>query len=166
MEKQFLSGWRSLLAVWCCSAATSVQAFVPSCLPPSTTSLHLQKRVEDAIADAQRICATDPLSQECKVAWDIVEELEAADSHRSSSRSNTEAAAGATGEMEYDTAALLMSFDLLAAKIDGKMDQLSATMNQFELMGADDPEIGNLGQRAQDMKDHIAYVKDYLNQYR
>ena len=37
--------------------------------------------VEDAIAEAQKACAEDPTSGECKVAWEIVEELEAADSH-------------------------------------------------------------------------------------
>ena len=45
----------------------------------STTKLDLYATVEEAIAEAQRICATDPTGQACKVAWDIVEELDASD---------------------------------------------------------------------------------------
>ena len=38
----------------------------------SSTSLDLYRSVEEAIAEAQRICAIDPTSNECRVAWDIV----------------------------------------------------------------------------------------------
>ena len=76
--------------------------------------LNLYRSVEAAIAEAQRICSENPSSDECRVAWDIVEELEAADSHQGQSMD---------ADGDYDTTALVGSFDILTQKIAGKMDR-------------------------------------------
>lgn len=114
--------------------------------------------VEEAIAEAQRICAIDPASSECRVAWDIVEELEAADSHRGGAPS------AAAGMSSPDNSAFLGSFDILVQKIDGKMDQLKATTAMLQEMGAGDPSIAELGARADEMKQALANARASLNQ--
>jgi len=101
--------------------------------------------VEAAIADAQRICAADPSSPECKVAWDIVEELEAAESHKGGPGVSG-------GPQSTDVAALMGSFDILVAKIDGKMDQLMATTIKLSELGVTDPSVAELYARAGEMK--------------
>mmetsp|Transcript_11824 Transcript_11824/g.16351 ORF Transcript_11824/g.16351 Transcript_11824/m.16351 type:complete len:158 (-) Transcript_11824:453-926(-) len=125
----------------------------------STTRLNLYRSVEEAIEEAQRICATDPGSPECRVAWDIVEELEAANSHRGAPSSSAPVDASSP-----DLTALLYSFDILVKKIDGKMDQLKATTNKLQELGATDPSVGSLGERAEEMKNHLAFVRNYLNE--
>ena len=129
----------------------------------STTKLNTYANVEEAIAEAQRICAMDPMSPECKVAWDIVEELEAADSHRDSSGRQIapDMSAGPTN-MSPDLVALVASFDILAQKIDGKMDQLMATTDKLQELGANDPAIPELRERAQYMREILAYVNGEL----
>lgn len=122
----------------------------------SSSSLNLYDNVESAIGDAQRICASDPSSAECRVAWDIVEELEAANSRRHAPEAATTA--------DTDIAVFVGSFDILAKKIDGKMDQLRATMEKLEQLGCDDPSVAALGERAEEMKNHLAYVQDVLKQ--
>ena len=116
----------------------------------------MYESVEAAIADAQRICAQDPSSNECRVAWDIVEELEAADSHIGGP--------AAVGETNFDESATLMvgSFDILTQKIIGKMDQLRATAEQLETMGApgDMPELVRL---AEELKSALGYTRSELN---
>lgn len=110
-------------------------------------ALNLFESVEAAIEEAQRICAVDPDSNECRVAWDIVEELEAADSDK-----------GGFVEPEdigMDTDALLGSFDILTRKIDVKMDQLKATAEQLESMGAPG-EMDVLVRLAEEMKIALA----------
>ena len=118
-----------------------------------TTRLNLYATIEEAIAEAQRICSIDPNSQDCKVAWDIVEELEAADSHRGEMM---------PVDMSPDLVALMNSFDILVQKIDGKMDQLVATTIKMQELGADDPAVAELGARAEDMKNILAYVNEKL----
>lgn len=41
----------------------------------------LSEKVEESIKNAQETCSEDPVSGECKAAWDEVEELSAAASH-------------------------------------------------------------------------------------
>lgn len=137
--------------------ASTASAFVvsPSSSRPSATKLYLNQKVEEAIAEAQRVCANDPSSEACRVAWDIVEELEAADSH-----SNPVL----TANSEPDYVALMGSFDILVQKIDGKMDQLMATAQKFEELGATDPGITELGAYAWEMKQALLRAKTSLSQ--
>lgn len=130
-------------------------------LPVSTTSLNMYASTKEAIAEAQRICSVNPSSKECKVAWDIVEELEAADSHRINADLQNLPQEGNTN-MSPDLLALVNSFDILAGKITGKMDHLKATTDKLQELGADDPAVAELGARAEDMKQVLAYVNDYL----
>lgn len=124
----------------------SSHAFVASSSSPATTTttttttqLDMYRTVEEAIAEAQRICEQDPTSNECRVAWDIVEELEAADSHQGQQSMHAD-------DGGVDTSALVGSFDILTQKIDGKMDQLKATVMALEAMGAPGnmPELARL----------------------
>jgi hypothetical protein len=151
------------------TVASSLNVLVPPSLsvhrqasiPVSTTRLNLYASTKEAIAEAQRICAVDSNSKECKVAWDIVEELESADSHRANASRQNIAQAGITN-MSPDIVAMVNSFDILAQKVDGKMDHLKATTDKLQELGADDPAVAELGARAEDMKQLIAYVNDYL----
>ena len=148
-------------------AASKVRAFVvlPATTPragstsfSSPSTLGLYTTVEEAISEAQRICANDPSSPDCQVAWDIVEELEAADSHRLA-QSQSDDFDQSSRSMDY--MALMRSFDILTEKIDGKMDQLIATCDKFEDLGAD-PSVAELSRLAEEMKQGLAYVKDTL----
>ena len=124
------------------------------------TKLNLQKSVEDAILEAQQICAVDPTSDACKVAWDIVEELEAADSHR-----NTNTASDGGVEVGADVEAFLSSLDILTKKIDGKMDQLKGISYKLQELGATDPSIGDLAYQADVMKQVIYNARASLGRY-
>eukprot|EP00977_Amphora_coffeiformis_P016677 scaffold5224_cov135-Amphora_coffeaeformis.AAC.1 len=150
--------------MWLACSSTLAFAPCPDGLPPtktcarknrssssSSSQLSLYDSVEAAIADAQRICAADPASNECRVAWDIVEELEAADSHKSP------VAGAATTPGELDGTAMMGSMDILLAKIDGKMDQLFATADQFQHV--DPVTMDELGLAAQQMKQAIANAR-------
>mmetsp|Transcript_4425 Transcript_4425/g.5819 ORF Transcript_4425/g.5819 Transcript_4425/m.5819 type:complete len:155 (+) Transcript_4425:155-619(+) len=145
--------------------SSTAHAFVvspPSTLSPhhvstSPTNLHMYESVEAAIEEAQRICAMDPTSPDCRVAWDIVEELEAADSHK------VKVPQGPGDNIEYT--ALMSSFDILVQKIDGKMDQLKATTVKLDELGAGDPAIADLYHRADEMKQALANVRAGLNNY-
>uniref|UniRef100_A0A6U3RXX4 CP12 domain-containing protein n=1 Tax=Ditylum brightwellii TaxID=49249 RepID=A0A6U3RXX4_9STRA len=119
-------------------------------------TLNLYQSVEEAIADAERICANDPGSAECRVAWDIVEEIESTISHKEGDATNTPL------NTTPDLTALLGSFDILVRKIDGKMGQLKATTDKLQELGANDPSVEGLGVRAEEMKNHLAYVRNYL----
>jgi hypothetical protein len=110
--------------------------------------------VQEAIADAQRICAINPASPECRVAWDIVEELEAADSHRGGMKSSA----------QTDNSAFLGGFKILTQKIDGKMDQLKATSEMLVQLGVTDPSVAELAIRAEEMKQQLAKVRALLGQ--
>lgn len=140
------------------AALSSTRSFVVSKSSRFDPTLNLYRSVEDAIAEAQRICRESPDCPECKVAWDIVEELEAADSHRQNQASGEE---DRSESMDYQ--ALMASFDILTQKLDGKMDQLIATCDKFGEWGAD-PSVTELSQLAKQMKEGMAYVKNTLNQ--
>jgi hypothetical protein len=138
----FLSAFVSSVGAFAVSSPSSRSRYAAT---RSSTKLKLYNSVEAAIADAQRICLQDPSCHECKVAWDVVEELEAASSRRGAVQANPTIA-------QPDVAALMASFDILIQKIDGKMDQLKATTVKFHEMGASDPSIEALYNRADEMK--------------
>lgn len=150
------------LSLLVCSTTTTRAFMVPSTITSitlpnqkdSTTRLNLYDTVEEAIAEAQRICAEDPSSHECRVAWDIVEELEAADSHQ-----DYESGVDASQSMDYH--AMVGSFDILTRKIDNKMDQLKATAEMMASMGAD-PSFSEVARLAEEMKQALAYVRSTL----
>lgn len=143
------------------SAALFVQGTtgfaISSSRPCVGTRLNLYSTVEDAIEEARRICDEDPNSPACQVAWDIVEELEAADSHKDAQDRIRDS------PYSMDFEALLRSFDILTAKLDIKMDQLIATCDKFEEWGAD-PSVAELSRLAEEMKRGMAYVKETLRQ--
>jgi len=121
----------------------------------------MYREVEAAISEAQEICRANPGSPECTVAWDIVEELEAADSHLPSPATSS-SSSSTTSTTSMDVQALLASFDILTTRLEDKMDQLIATCDKFEEWGAD-PSVVELSQLAQQMKVGMAYVKNRLN---
>ena len=55
-----------------------------------------------------------------------------------------------------------MQFDILANKIDGKMDQLKATTDRLQQLGVADPTVMELGVRAEDMKRCLETAKASL----
>ena len=143
--------------------ASTAFAFAPSKISSNrpATQLFLYDRVEEAIAEANRVCAqSGPGSQECRVAWDIVEELEAADSHRGGPMQ----VGGGAVNMSPDGQALMSSFNILLQKIDGKMDQCLATTEKLAELGLRDPEIADLHQRAYEMKESVWNARRSLGQ--
>jgi CP12 domain len=170
-----------LFGVFVSSASGFVSTSTSTSSRPRTRLEPLQayQTVAEAIAEAQHICAQDPNSEACRVAWDIVEELEATDSHfRSSPGKFTplEAARGGGAipptppprpinndiATAKDIQALLAGYDILARKMDPKLDNLVATTEKLMELGADDPAVAELQQRAYEMKRLIHYVYDYL----
>lgn len=152
------------------SPSPSHRHATPSSTPHAPTQLNMYNSVEEAIVEAQRICAVDPASPECRVAWDIVEELEAADSHRGgvefpyASSAASGGAADPSDENAIEVSVMLGSFDILMKKIDGKMDQLQATTVKLHELGATDPSVTQLWQRAEEMKQALADAKASLNE--
>jgi len=136
------------------------QAFVtppPRAHPTAgTTRLFLFKSVEAAIAEAQRVCADNPNSQECKVAWDIVEELEAADSHKD----GPEAPTGLSANVEYSS--LLDSFDILAKRTSDKLEQLKAVTLRLEDLGVTDSRVTQLYDISDELNQAIAQANAAL----
>ncbi|KAL7540051.1 hypothetical protein ACHAXR_009824 [Thalassiosira sp. AJA248-18] len=128
--------------------------------PPkkTATALNLQKSVEDAIAEANKICHYEGAgSRRCQVAWDIVEELEAADSHvRTPEAVPT----------ELDYAPLVNGLDILTDKIDRKMDELRNLSSQLVESGAGVPEVERLIYASDEMKQVLAEAKAAMAQYR
>jgi len=109
--------------------------------------------VEEAIAEAKRVCAEDPTSSDCKVAWDIVEELEAADSHQGGFKAPQAVSAA------DENKALANSFDVLSQKIDAKMVQLKS-LN--DLMAAKGTDLSELSSLADQMTAALASAKSKL----
>jgi hypothetical protein len=140
------------------SSALAFAVAPPRATTTTTTStrLSLFKSVEDAIAEAQRICAENPDSQDCKVAWDIVEELEAADSHKGGPEAPTVLSANA----EYNS--LLDSFDILAKRTADKLEQLKAVTLRLEDLGVTDPRVTQLYDISDELKQAIAQANAAL----
>ena len=130
-----------------------------------TTRLDLYASVEEAIAEAQSVCEQHgPDSEQCKVAWDIVEELEAADSHRSDAAAAT---AASWEEKQTNYLPLLEGMDVLTAKLDRKLYELHNLSKQLAEAGAGD-EIEQLVYASDQMrgllenaKSKIAELKGY-----
>ncbi|KAL3780546.1 hypothetical protein HJC23_001906 [Cyclotella cryptica] len=150
--------------------ASPLHAFLPQSQPTKTskghsssstssTTLSLHASVEAAIAEAQAICAqTGPDSEACRVAWDIVEELEAADSHRA----NTVVSQW-NGEQQTNYVPLLDSLSLLSVKLDRKLDELHALSAQLAEAGAGE-EIERLVYASEEMKGLLVQARGRLEQ--
>ena len=95
------------------------------------------------------ICNEYPDSEQCKVAWDIVEELEAADSHKG----------GVAPADELNYWPLVNGLDILATKLDRKMDDLKNLSEQMVSVG---PEIERLYYMADEMKKALAEARAVL----
>mmetsp|Transcript_12043 Transcript_12043/g.20468 ORF Transcript_12043/g.20468 Transcript_12043/m.20468 type:complete len:169 (+) Transcript_12043:87-593(+) len=123
-----------------------------------SSELNLYNSVEEAIGEAQRVCNEQGGDSEaCKVAWDIVEELEAADAHRTP--------ATPTSQQELSYGPLIMSLDLLSAKIDRKMDELNKLSTSLVEAGAG-PEVERLAYASEEMKGILEEAVRSLDQYR
>ena len=125
----------------------------------SSTRRFLFDTVKAAIAEAQRVCADNPNSQECKVAWDIVEELEAADSHKTSN-TQQQAATGISANAEYNS--LLDSFDILSTRTTDKLQQLQQVTLRLEDLGVNDPAVSQLYDLSDELTRAIAQAKASL----
>lgn len=126
--------------------------------PYQSSKLNLYNSVEEAISEAQRICNEQGGDSEaCKVAWDIVEELEAADAHRTP--------AHPTSQQELSYGPLIMSLDLLSAKIDRKMDELNKLSTSLVEAGAG-PEVERLAYASEEMKGILEEAVRSLDVYR
>jgi hypothetical protein len=121
-----------------------------------STRLSLYRSAQEAITEAERICAMEgPNSERCKVAWDIVEELKAADSH--------DRKKPAPVELNYSP--LLHGFDLLSNKIDRDLDELKNLSMQLVEVGAGS-EVERLVYASDEMKQILEEARIALDQYR
>ena len=120
-------------------------------------ALHLYKSTKDAIAEAKMICFEEgPNSERCKVAWDIVEELEAADSHVRSEPS-------IANDLSYSP--MVDSLEILSSKIDRKMDELKNLSMSLAEYGAG-PEVERLSYASDEMKNCLEDARRAMDQYR
>lgn len=118
--------------------------------------LYLYRSAQEAIADAERICAIEgPNSESCKVAWDIVEEIEAADSHERTK----------PGPIELNYYPLLEGFDLLSNKVEKQLEELRNLSTQLSEAGAG-PEVERLIYASDEMKQILEEARAALTQYR
>lgn len=136
----------------------SLHAFHPTTNPlvsianndrgPCTTKLDLYDNVEEAIAEAQYTCNDyGNESEPCKVAWDIVEELEAADSHKSDAAA---AQAASWEEKQVNYLPLLEGMDVLSEKLERKLYDLYNLSKQLAEAGAGE-EIERLVYASEEM---------------
>lgn len=124
----------------------------------SSQQLNLYNSVEEAIAEAQRIGYEQGTDSEAyKVAWDIVEELEAADSHRSPTTTPV--------QQELSYGPLITSLDLLQDKIDRKMDELNKLSRSLVEAGAG-PEVERLAYASEEMRMILEEAVRSMDQYR
>lgn len=115
---------------------------------PTTTKLDLYDNVEEAIAEAQYTCNDyGNGSEPCKVAWDIVEELEAADSHKSDAAA---VQAASWEEKQVNYLPLLEGMDVLSEKLERKLVELYNLSKQLAEAGAGD-EIERLVYASEEM---------------
>ena len=124
----------------------------------SSQQLNLYNSVEEAIAEAKRIGYEQGTDSEAyRVQWDIVEELEAADSHRSPTTTPV--------QQELSYGPLITSLDLLQDKIDRKMDELNKLSRSLVEAGAG-PEVERLAYASEEMKMILEEAVRSLDQYR
>jgi len=143
--------------------ASTALAFRSIGMPPSThhrmspkLKTKIGDSVEDAIAAAQKACAEDPTSGECKVAWEIVEELEAADSHTAGMAPPQQVSRQAA------YASVLSSFDMLEQDSEKQMEQLKALTDQLAELDVTDPAVSKLGELAVEMKQALVKARASL----
>eukprot|EP01083_Nonionella_stella_P062117 161612_1 len=119
--------------------------------PTKNTSLNLYRSAAEAIAEAERVCLVEgPYSDRCKVAWDIVEEFQAADSH------DRAPATPQNDGLNYSP--LVSSLEILSVKIEKKMDELNKLSSQLAELGAG-PEVERLVYATMEMKQVIAEAR-------
>ena len=124
----------------------------------SSSQLNLYNSVEEAIAEAERIGYEQGTDSEAyRVQWDIVEELEAADSHRSPTTTPV--------QQELSYGPLITSLDLLQDKIDRKMDELNKLSRSLVEAGAG-PEVERLAYASEEMRMILEEAVRSLDQYR
>eukprot|EP00956_Cyclotella_meneghiniana_P002420 scaffold2726_cov57-Cyclotella_meneghiniana.AAC.6 len=120
------------------------------------TQLDLYASVEQAISEAQNVCSQyGSDSEQCKVAWDIVEELEAADSHRTDT---AVALASSWEEKQVNYLPLLEGMDILSAKLDRKLYELNNLSRQLAEAGAGE-EIEALVYASEEMRGLLENAK-------
>ena len=124
----------------------------------SSSQLNLYNSVEEAIAEAERIGYEQGTDSEAyRVQWDIVEELEAADSHRSPTTTPV--------QHEVNYGPLITSLDLLQDQIDRKMDELNKLSRSLVEAGAG-PEVERLAYASEEMRMILEEAVRSLDQYR
>ena len=127
----------------------------------NSKALNLYKSAKEAIDEAKMICfEKGPNSEECRVAWDIVEELESADSRVRSAEQHQ-----SMGANELSYSPLVDSLELLSVKVERKMDELKALSEQLTAYGAG-PEVERLQYASDEMKQILAEARSSLDQYR
>ena len=125
----------------------------------NNSSLHLFRSAQEATAEAEYICHVEgPHSERCKVAWDIVEELKAADSH-----DRTQSSSHGPNELSYSP--LVLGLDVLSNKIDKKMDELRKLSTELAGYGAG-PEVERLIYASDEMKQILQDARTAMDQYR
>jgi hypothetical protein len=121
------------------------------------SSLNLFRSAQEATVEAERICYEEgPDSESCRVAWDIVEELKAADSHDRKQ---------APGPSELSYSPLVYGLDILSTKIGTKMDELRNLSTQLAEYGAG-PEVERLIYASDEMKQILEEARTAMDQYR
>ncbi|KAL3792942.1 hypothetical protein ACHAW5_006849 [Stephanodiscus triporus] len=121
------------------------------------SNLNLFRSSQEATAEAEQICYEEgPDSERCKVAWDIVEELKAADSHDRNQ---------APGPSELSYSPLVQGLDILSTKIERKMDELRNLSTQLAEYGAG-PEVERLIYASDEMKLILEEARTAMTQYR
>jgi hypothetical protein len=124
-----------------------------------SSSLNLLRSAQEATAEAEYICHVEgPHSERCKVAWDIVEELKAADSH-----DRTQSSSLGPSELSYSP--LVLGLDVLSNKIDKKMDELRKLSTELAGYGAG-PEVERLIYASDEMKQILQDARTAMDQYR
>lgn len=123
------------------------------------SSLHLFRSAQEATAEAEYICHVEgPHSERCKVAWDIVEELKAADSHN-----RTQSSSQCPNELSYSP--LVLGLEVLSNKIDKKMDELRKLSTELAGYGAG-PEVERLIYASDEMKQILQDARTAMDQYK
>lgn len=119
--------------------------------------LNLFRSAQEATAEAERICLVEgPHSDRCKVAWDIVEELKAADAH-------VRTPSAEQGGFNYTP--MVNSLEILTSKLDKKLDELRKLSEGLAEAGAG-PEVERLIYASDEMKQVIEEANRAMDIYR
>mmetsp|Transcript_34960 Transcript_34960/g.73747 ORF Transcript_34960/g.73747 Transcript_34960/m.73747 type:complete len:171 (-) Transcript_34960:117-629(-) len=122
----------------------------------TTTELNLYRSAAEAIAEAEQICYMEgPDSQRCKVAWDIVEELKAADAHVRTPD---------TPANDISYIPLVAGLNILSDKLDRKLGELKNLSTQMAEAGAG-PEVERLIYASDEMKQVLTEARAAVSQY-